>query len=234
MAMLETILATVSGLGGAGLGAAGAILVQRAKRRDDAEAAQAAAARAERDLTLEIVATARAAARGWLTITRRVIADLSAARTVNFDMYEEQETQRYTELTSALYRLAGQPEEFQPTRGDSPPLASQVEEASQLVRDLVHRAIQTPTATDEVAEVHSAVDAAFANVNDYLVKSTELATDRDVSPEFRAKMASPDRPNRSDPYPIGLGWRVSCLTAALLILGLSAAGAYYIVSTLLM
>ncbi|NEB57005.1 hypothetical protein G3I48_32725 [Streptomyces griseus] len=47
MASTEAILALVSGLGGAGIGAGGAIWVQRAKRRDDAAAASLAAERAE-------------------------------------------------------------------------------------------------------------------------------------------------------------------------------------------
>ncbi|MEU8679253.1 hypothetical protein [Streptomyces sp. NPDC048560] len=47
MALTEAILALVSGLGGAGIGAGGALWVQRAKRRDDAVAASLAAERAE-------------------------------------------------------------------------------------------------------------------------------------------------------------------------------------------
>ncbi|MFE6985763.1 hypothetical protein [Streptomyces griseus] len=57
MALTEAILALVSGLGGAGIGAGGAIWVQRAKRRDDAAAASLATERAE---AAAVAAAARA------------------------------------------------------------------------------------------------------------------------------------------------------------------------------
>ncbi|MGW1116903.1 hypothetical protein ACWD5B_07310 [Streptomyces tanashiensis] len=151
MAMLETILATVSGLGGAGLGVGGALLVQRAKRRDDTELAEssarrdaaraeATARRAEEQLTLEILATARVAARGWLIAAERAINDLQHCQTVDAERNDEQIQAELKEFTTALYRV---PPRWTPNGwlGGSPvsrPLVEQLSEMSLLLRNVLH------------------------------------------------------------------------------------------------
>ncbi|MCD2469531.1 hypothetical protein MBT42_39130 [Streptomyces sp. MBT42] len=148
MAMLDTILATATGLGAAGLGAAGALLVQRAKRRDDAAAVKQAAEQAEKTLTLEIIATARASARAWLAIAERAVDDLKHGRMGNAERYDEQMHAVSQEFTSALYRLAGRlrpHDEIRNYRGpsfNSWPFVDQLGEVTQILRGAVHRSTE--------------------------------------------------------------------------------------------
>ncbi|MEV7521730.1 hypothetical protein [Streptomyces sp. NPDC091371] len=181
MAMAETILATISGLGGAGLGAAGALLVQRAKHRDDATAAAVAADRADDALTLEIIATARVAARAWLTISQHVIADLQNGRAVDAQRYDDQLQAEYKEFTSALYRLGGRlPTTRQSSGPVSGPLADQLSESTQRIRDALYGSTGTAVLHAELAELRSQVSTAYSAVNTFLVRGTEAVIDREI------------------------------------------------------
>ncbi|MFG2334301.1 hypothetical protein ACGFMM_32520 [Streptomyces sp. NPDC048604] len=185
MAMLETILATVTGQGGAGLGAAGALVMQRAKRRDDAAAAERDAWRAGEELTLEIIATARAAAKAWLSTSERVIDDLRHGRAVDVDRYDEQTEAASTEFISALYRLAGRRLPDTRLTGssttpvgpfDSRPLADMLSETSHRIRNTLHRSAEAPIPDPELDDTLSQTQTAYWNINTFLIRNTEALT----------------------------------------------------------
>ncbi|MGW8364547.1 hypothetical protein ACWGK1_28785 [Streptomyces wedmorensis] len=188
MAMLETILATASGLGGAGLGAVGALLVQRAKRRDDTELAESAARRdtelaeaatrrAEEQLTLEVLATARIAARGWLIAAERAINDLQHRQTVDADRYDEQIQAELKEFTAALYRVPGR---WTPSGwlGGSPvsrPLVEQLSEMSLHLRNVLY---SSQPARAELESTLSRARALHQEINTLLIGNTEAVTEQ--------------------------------------------------------
>ncbi|MEV5551522.1 hypothetical protein AB0L35_36245 [Streptomyces sp. NPDC052309] len=185
MAMVETILATVTGLGGAGLGATGALLVQRAKRRDDAAAAERAAWRAGEELTLEIIATARAAARAWLRTAERAIDDLRHGRTVDIDRYDEQMQAASTDFISALYRLAGRRLPDTRLTGssaspqgpfDSRPLADVLTETSQRMRNTLYRSTEAPLSEPELDDTLGQIQTTYWSINTFLIRNTEALT----------------------------------------------------------
>ncbi|MER6350115.1 hypothetical protein ACWC10_36880 [Streptomyces sp. NPDC001595] len=202
MAMLETILATISGLGGAGIGAASTLLVQRAKRRDDAAAAALAADRAaeaareaaereaarsreaakaaESELTLEILATARVAARAWLIASERAIVDLQRGRAANPEPYDHQLQAELKEFTSALYRLAGRQ---LPYGGDAthalhgtPPLVEQLSETSQRLRDVLHTSTEVRPPQNELDDIRRSAVQTFYTANTFLIRNTKELT----------------------------------------------------------
>ncbi|MEU8772031.1 hypothetical protein AB0C94_34455 [Streptomyces griseus] len=215
MAMLETILATISGLGGASLGAASTLLVQRAKRRDDAaaatlatdraaeaarEAAELEAARifanqereaaqsreaakaAESELTLEILATARVAARAWLITLERAIVDLQHGRAAGPAAYDHELQTELKEFTSALYRLAGRRlpyrgrgDETEPLHGASP-FVEQLSEISQRLREVLHTSPESRPPQNELDDIRRSAGHTFYTVNNFLIRNTAVLT----------------------------------------------------------
>ncbi|WP_369276027.1 hypothetical protein AB5J55_44385 [Streptomyces sp. R11] len=189
--MWETILATVSGLGGAGLGAAGALLVQRAKRRDDAVAAEAEAGRAKaaateayNEVTLEIIATARVAARVWLMTSERVIADLQQGRPVDSERYDEQLQAELKEFTATLYRCMVRRAHRDGMRLQTPllrpgvrnrPFVDELSETSQRIRDALHHDADTQIQT-ALADIQTHVRTTYDRINTFLIQSTEAIT----------------------------------------------------------
>ncbi|MFI8198575.1 hypothetical protein ACIF6K_18905 [Streptomyces sp. NPDC085942] len=178
MALTEAILALVSGLGGAGIGAAGASLVQRAKRRDDAAAAAAAADRAEAALASEVVATARAEIRAWWTNAQRVLGSLQGGRCLSAAEYEAQVREELKGFTSAFYRI---PVRVHPERTGSPrprSFADHVTAVSNRIVEAVHRGESGRVAGGELADLWNEGFAAHREIAFYLVRCAENASGR--------------------------------------------------------
>ncbi|MFJ9811121.1 hypothetical protein ACIRTB_23130 [Streptomyces sp. NPDC101158] len=218
MAMWETILATVSGLGGAGLGAASTLFVQRAKRRDDAaaaalaaqrsaeaareaaereaglareafvretERADKAAAEAESSLTLEMIATARVAARLWLITAERAISDLQRGQAAAGERYDEQLQEELKEFTSTLYRLSARrrlPNQRHPElgTGGNVVLVELLSETSQYLRDALRISADARLPPNELEVLLWKARDAFQTANAYLIDSTEAIAGRQV------------------------------------------------------
>ncbi|MFD7026459.1 hypothetical protein ACFWAR_00245 [Streptomyces sp. NPDC059917] len=197
MAMGEAILATISGLGGAGFGVAGALWVQRAKRRDDAAAAAVAADRAERVLLLEIVATARVAVRAWWTNAQRILADLEAGRAVNAQQYEEEVRVELKEFTTALYRLSGRGQPDDATLGPyQRPLADVLTESARHIVDAAHRHAEGAVGSEEVAALATAGRETHRKIAAHLVMNTVFLTGRPGSQAYAYPFENP-----TDAYP---------------------------------
>ncbi|MFB8402143.1 hypothetical protein [Streptomyces sp. NPDC055912] len=175
MAMLETILATVSALGGAGLGAAGALLVQRTKRRDDTALAESAAHRVEEQLTLEILATARVAARAWLIAVERAINDLQRQQQVDVERYDEQIHMELKEFTSALFRMAARraPSSWYEGSPVSRPLVDQLSEMSLHIRNVLRSSQPSQV---ELESTLSRAQTLYQVINELLIVNTEAFT----------------------------------------------------------
>ncbi|MGW6854457.1 hypothetical protein ACWGCK_37760 [Streptomyces virginiae] len=200
MAMWETILATVSGLGGAGLGAGGALLVQRAKRRDDAAAAAATARRAEEELTLEIIAAARAAARAWLIAAERAISDLQLGRAVDAERYDGQLQAELREFTSGLYRMAGRRLPDTRLTGtwtrpagpfDSRPLVDQLSDTSQRIREAIHHGTGSPLPQTELEGTLTEARSTFWAINEFLIRNTQALTEQLFPPPMEQLLPPP-------------------------------------------
>ncbi|MFI0976375.1 hypothetical protein ACH4SP_05015 [Streptomyces sp. NPDC021093] len=172
MAMTEAILAMASGLGGAGIGAGGALWVQRAKRRDDA--ASAAAARADTALAVEVVATTRAAARAWWTNVQRVLVSLEAERAVDAQQYEEQVRAELREFTTALYRIPGiaHPHDGVPVLLQRP-WADLMTHVSLRLVEAAHGQTTGIVETARLGELREEGQAVHSAIAAYLVKCTE-------------------------------------------------------------
>ncbi|MFF9428415.1 hypothetical protein [Streptomyces sp. NPDC014746] len=193
MVMLEAILATVTGLGGAGLGAAGALLVQRAKRRDDASAARTGVEQAEQARTLETIATARVAARAWLTAAQYMAADLQNGRIEEARRYAEQLESAYGEFVSALYRMPAhqlprstaprpvnrpQPWRFAEPSSAERPFADELAEVSQLFREAFHQRAQPQMQQADLDSLQAQARAIYQRVTLYMGQRTaELTQD---------------------------------------------------------
>ncbi|MHA5049906.1 hypothetical protein [Streptomyces sp. SD15] len=238
MAMLETILATVSGLGGASLGAASTLLVQRARRRDDAAAATLAAERsaqaareaaereashareaaeceatraieaylreseradetrkaAESAITLEMLATARVAARVWLITAERAISDLQQGHAADPERYDEQLQAELKEFTSTLYRLATRDLRYlgNSTRGqqDNRALVELLSETSQHLRDALRINADARLPRNELDDLFRKARDAFQTTNAFLVGNTEAITGRRI-PDVERVMPAP-------------------------------------------
>ncbi|MFC9955989.1 hypothetical protein ACFVIB_01265 [Streptomyces nigra] len=190
MAMLETILTTVSGLGGAGLGAAGALLVQRAKGRDDAATARAAADQAEQARVLETIATARVAARSWLTAAQYMTADLQSGRLEQAQRYADQLESSYAEFCSALYRMpirqvqrtsaVTRPTPNLPNPAEQPiltrPLADELADISQRFRNAFHQSAQAQISQADLEGLEAQARATYRNVTFYMGRRTAELT----------------------------------------------------------
>ncbi|WP_426361678.1 hypothetical protein [Streptomyces sp. E-08] len=191
MAMLETILATVSGLGGAGLGAAGALLVQRAKRRDDATATRTASEQAEQARTLETIATARVAARAWLTAAQYMAADLQNGRLEEARRYVDQLESAYGEFVSALYRVPAHripqsttlpavtiPRPWSPAEPASAPrpFADELAEVSQLFREAFHQRTQPQMQQADLDDLQAQARSIYQRVTMYMGQRTAELT----------------------------------------------------------
>lgn len=185
MAMGETIVAAVSGISGAGIGAFAALRVQRAKRRDDAEAVSAAQQRADTELTLEILATARAAARAWFLFVEQTLAGLEGGRSRPSDL--ELMVQVRNEVQACadpLYRLAGRPKlpyEKDERAADHPPFVDSLTEISNEVLRLVVRHAETPATSYELQALSSRALVLRRNISDFLIKMTEAATGQTIA-----------------------------------------------------
>ncbi|MFJ2078523.1 hypothetical protein OH797_30905 [Streptomyces anulatus] len=234
MAMVETIFAAVSGLCGASLGAASTLLVQRARRRDDAAAASLAAERsaqaareaAEREasqareaaeheralaiqayfreaeradakekaaasaLTVEMLATARVAARMWLITAERAIRDLQQGHAVDPERYDEQLQAELKEFTSTLYRIAtrhlGHPALGRSNRA----LVELLSETSQHLRDALRINVGARLPESELDDLVQDARHVFGMANAYLVDNTEAITGRRIEDVERC-MPSP-------------------------------------------
>ncbi|MFB7356020.1 hypothetical protein [Streptomyces gardneri] len=209
MAMAETIVAAVSGLGGAGIGVMGVLLAQRAKRRDDAAAAtvaakraqqttQLAAERSESEVTLEIVATARVSVRSWLTFMQQVLMDLEQGRGVDAQQFDVQLQEELKAFTSALYRLAGRPP-LSPAHDQREvyhqPFVDMITRISHSIRDVVVRQPQTPITTLEGARLRDDAQSSRDQINGFLLTVTEVriqprADDRPI-PRAYHQLAAP-------------------------------------------
>ncbi|MEU9998097.1 hypothetical protein [Streptomyces sp. NPDC050848] len=184
MAMGETIVAAVAGVSGAGIGALAALLVQRAKRRDDADAAATAAKNVQRELQLDLRATARAAARAWLTSAERVISDLENGRTAEAQRHEEVLEAELKELTTALYRFTGREYPMVPDQLLRQPLTEHVTNVSHSLRAAFHRRTEARLPPGEEEQLLTDVRVTYEALNRYLVEGIE------VSDQIRAKMAT--------------------------------------------
>ncbi|WP_237329853.1 hypothetical protein [Streptomyces sp. CBMAI 2042] len=105
MAMGETIVTVMGGLGSAGIGCWGTVMVQKFARRGTVADSDAGMRRADEDLAAETVATARVAGRAWWMSAQWLLAALEAQRRVDIDQYEEQLRVELKEFTEALYRV---------------------------------------------------------------------------------------------------------------------------------
>ncbi|MFD9412036.1 hypothetical protein ACFWBN_34190 [Streptomyces sp. NPDC059989] len=181
MAMAEAVLALISGLGGAGLGAAGALWSQRAKRRDDAAAASIAAGRAENELLLETVATARAAVRAWRTNAHRALAELEAGRAVDAEQYDAEARADMKEFTEALYRLAGRVQ-LNGRGAYQRPFADLMTESSRRIIEAAHRHAQAPLSTAEIEALAAGVREVHSEIARHLVRNAEAVTGQVIPP----------------------------------------------------
>ncbi|MFD3948016.1 hypothetical protein [Streptomyces sp. NPDC058579] len=182
MAMGETIVAAVSGVSGAGIGALAALLVQRAKRRDDADAAEIAVNRAQGEVQLEIRATARATARAWLTCADRVISDLEHGRTPEAQRSEELLEAELKELTTALYRFTGREHALLPIAPPSPEsprrpsLPERATDVSHRLREAVHGGTDASLSRGEAEAVRTEVRLTYDAINHYLVGNLRISS----------------------------------------------------------
>ncbi|MGW6877306.1 hypothetical protein ACWGHA_33795 [Streptomyces xanthophaeus] len=179
MAMTEAVLALISGLGGAGLGAAGALWTQRAKRRDDAVAASVAAGRTENELLLETVATARAAVRAWRTNAQRALAELEAGRPVDATQYDAEARADMKEFTAASYRLAGRVQ-LNGRGMHQRPFADLMTESSQRIIEAAHRHVQAPLSTAEIEAQAVSVRDVHSEIALHLVRNAEAVTGQEI------------------------------------------------------
>ncbi|MFJ8770509.1 hypothetical protein [Streptomyces clavifer] len=210
MALTEAILALVSGLGGAGIGAGGALVVQRAKRRDDAAAAAAAAYHADAALASEIVATARAEIRAWWTNAQRVLSSLEAERRVSAAEYEAQVLEELKAFTTAFYRI---PTSVHPEQAELQlprSFADLVTQVSHRIIDAAHHGQTGRVDNGELAELGNQGFAAHRVIAIYLLQCAENAsgnpypagsvsfgyTEPVVRPEPRGRI-TPSSPDRS-------------------------------------
>ncbi|MCX5387445.1 hypothetical protein [Streptomyces sp. NBC_00083] len=204
---VEAVLAMISGLGGAGLGAGGALWVQRAKRRDDAVAATiaaqraegaaaaaadriraeaaAAARKAEQELVLETVATARVAARVWWTSAQGMLAGIAAGREVDVEQYRAESRAELREFTEALYRLAGRDAADRSVDGRyQRAFADLLTASSQHIIDAAHRHARQPLTNEETAVLLREAEEAHSAIAAYLLERTGSITGRQVGVVF--------------------------------------------------
>ncbi|WP_158761472.1 hypothetical protein [Streptomyces sp. NRRL S-146] len=115
MSNLEAVVALISGLGGASIGAVGAMLVQRSASKQQVAAAERARAtavmQAKRDrdeqsraMAAEALGAARATARLWLLLVERTAQDFQDGRTLNAEALDSELDQLQRDFVSAIYR----------------------------------------------------------------------------------------------------------------------------------
>ncbi|MEW5536656.1 hypothetical protein AB1339_03150 [Streptomyces cyaneofuscatus] len=185
MAMGEAWIGLLGAMGGAGIGATGTLLVQRAKRRDDAVLARAVERHAEDVLHLETLATARARLRAWWVTVEGLGAALEAGRPVDLQQYQSQLEIELKEFATALYRIpAHAVPEGRGTVPISPAVIAEMVRISNRLIDAAHDDARNTMTARQVTGLRTEGDELASRTGRFLLACTEKLTRRPFPNSF--------------------------------------------------